>query len=188
MTPIDLFHTGFLAIPEPDIRIGRRNADFGQGFYTSPDEAFSRRWARSMKGWDTWLNRYALDPSDLKILDLARGRDWFAYISGNRAGRNDPFAEYDIIRGPIANDTIYDTWGITTSGLLTGEQSLHILSAGPQYVQVVLKTDKAAAHLRFLGAQILPPDEIARYRETVKAEEQTYQTFIADYLGRAGDP
>ena len=39
-----LYHTGEVVIREPDIRRGRKNADFGQGFYLTPDEEFARRW------------------------------------------------------------------------------------------------------------------------------------------------
>ena len=45
MTILRLFHTGFQVIEKPDIKFGRANADFGQGFYLSNDEEFSRRWA-----------------------------------------------------------------------------------------------------------------------------------------------
>ena len=31
---------------DPDITIGRKNADFGQGFYLTDDLDFTRRWAR----------------------------------------------------------------------------------------------------------------------------------------------
>ena len=41
-----LYHTGTIAIPAPDIRHGRVNADFGQGFYLTPDADFTYRWAR----------------------------------------------------------------------------------------------------------------------------------------------
>ena len=40
-----LYHTGFAEIPVPDLRRGRVNADFGQGFYLSDDPAFAERWA-----------------------------------------------------------------------------------------------------------------------------------------------
>ena len=33
MEHITLYHTGFEKIEQPDIHIGRANADFGQGFY-----------------------------------------------------------------------------------------------------------------------------------------------------------
>ena len=41
-----LYHTGAVEIREPDILRGRKNADFGQGFYLTPDMEFARRWAR----------------------------------------------------------------------------------------------------------------------------------------------
>lgn len=48
---IRLYHTGFAQIIEPDIHYGRKNADFGQGFYMSDDEEFSKRWARVRRGY-----------------------------------------------------------------------------------------------------------------------------------------
>ena len=38
-----LYHTGTVEIPVPDIRHGRVNADFGQGFYLTPDADFIYR-------------------------------------------------------------------------------------------------------------------------------------------------
>ena len=40
------YHTGTVEIPLPDICHGRVNADFGQGFYLTPDVDFTYRWAR----------------------------------------------------------------------------------------------------------------------------------------------
>ena len=40
-----LYHASDRVIKEPDVNRGRRNADFGQGFYLSPDREFSVRWA-----------------------------------------------------------------------------------------------------------------------------------------------
>lgn len=38
-----------------------------------------------------------------------------------------------MIVGPIANDTIFDTFGIITSGFLSAEQAIKLLLIGPQY-------------------------------------------------------
>ena len=40
-----LYHTSDREIPRPDLARGRKNADFGQGFYLSPDREFAFRWA-----------------------------------------------------------------------------------------------------------------------------------------------
>lgn len=182
MSRIPLFHTGYDKIPEPDTRYGRRNADFGQGFYLSDNEEFSKRWARQRKGSSTYLNCYELDTEGLKIKTFSRDAEWFDYIYSNRSGQPDKLPEYDIIVGPIANDTIYDTWGITTSGLLKREQALELLLIGPQYMQTVIKTEKAAAQLGFISADILDSAEISLYRETVRKEEEEFQQLFSEKL------
>ena len=49
-----LYHTSTLEIRKPDLYRGRKNADFGQGFYLTPDAEFSRRWATG----DAVINEY----------------------------------------------------------------------------------------------------------------------------------
>ena len=182
MNAMLLYHTGFKEIPAPDIRIGRKSADFGQGFYLSPDEAFSRRWARTRRGETTWLNSYELSTDVLSVKRFARSADWFDYIFKNRTGYPDALAAYDVVIGPIANDTIYDTWGIVTSGMLQREQALALLMIGPEYVQVVLKTERAAEQLRFRGTVVLSADEIAETRAIVAAEQEEYQRQFVQVL------
>ena len=182
MSKILLYHTGYQEIREPDIRHGRKNADFGQGFYLSDDEEFAKRWAKERSGLSVWLNSYELDPAGLKIKRFTRNEEWFGYIFANRSGSEDRLAEYDVIIGPIANDTIYDTLGITTSGFLTHEQATRTLLIGPVYEQTVIKTDKARSALRFLSAEILTSDEIAGYRDAVKQEEKQFQEEFAKLI------
>ena len=58
---IRLYHTGKTEIREPDIRRGRKNADFGQGFYLTPDPEFAVRWAVP----DAVVNEYELEEDGL---------------------------------------------------------------------------------------------------------------------------
>ena len=44
-----VYHTGHHELPDPDIRIGRKYADFGQGFYLSASDEFAGRWVREQK-------------------------------------------------------------------------------------------------------------------------------------------
>lgn len=180
---IRLYHTGFAEIREPDIHYGRKNADFGQGFYMSDNEEFSKRWARVRRGENTILNTYDLDLASLKIHRFTRDAQWFAYIYANRNRRPD-LLEADVITGPIANDTIYDTLGITTSGLLSEEQSLQCLLIGPEYYQIVIKSEKAVSQLKWISSEILTPEIIARYRAAVAEEEKIFQKKFAEVLSR----
>ena len=168
-----LYHTSMTEIPVPDIRRGRKNADFGQGFYLTPDEDFSYRWA-----WkDAVVNRYELDLTGLRVKTFSRSEEWFEYIFLNRRAKDT--IDADVVIGPIANDTIFETFGIITSGFLQKEQALKLLMIGPVYQQTVIKTEKAAAALRFLGAAELPEAEIDAFRETVRQEELRFQEEFA---------
>ena len=187
LNPLTLYHTGFQAIPAPDVHYGRKNADFGPGFYTSPDLEFSRRWARYRPGSTTVLNTYTLDLTGLRCKHLTRGGEWFDLLFAHRAGAADRLSDFDLVLGPIANDTLYDVLGVTTSGLLPRETAMELLLLGPEYRQVVLKSERAAARLTFQGAQSLSEEEVARFRATVREEEQEYQRRAGELLGALPD-
>ena len=179
-----LFHVGFDEIRQPDPHRGRSNADFGPGFYLSADRDFSLRWARERRGADTILNAYELSAEGLRVKRLSRDAEWYDAIFRSRAGYPDALAGWDVVVGPIANDTLYDTWGILTSGLLPPEQALALLRIGPEYTQTVVKTERAAARLRWLSAEKLEPARIALGRQAVAREEAEYQRLLAEALER----
>ena len=63
-----LYHTSDQEIRKPDIHFGRKNADFGWGFYLTPDRAFTYRWARE----NAVVNEYELDEVGLDIHVFSR--------------------------------------------------------------------------------------------------------------------
>ena len=97
MDRILLYHTGFEEIRSPDVHYGRKNADFGQGFYMSPDRSFSERWAKERKGSSTVINTYELLTDGLRIKRLDRDEEWFDCIFSNRNGKSDLLSGYDVI-------------------------------------------------------------------------------------------
>ena len=177
-----MYHAGYEIISQPDIHHGRKNADFGQGFYLTPDEEFARRWARPYKDRDICINRYELIIDDLNIHEFERDHEWFDYIFSNRRNKEDKFKEYDVIVGPIANDTIYDTFGVITSGILEDDTALKLLELGPEYTQIVIKTDKASKQLRWLDALRLDDEQTENYRKLTSTEEKEYQKSFAELL------
>ena len=182
-----LYHTGFDEIPVPDLRRGRVNADFGQGFYLSDDPAFSARWATEKKGAKTYVNRYELKTDGLRVKRLKRDEAWFRYLFSNRRGMPDALKDYDVIIGPIANDTLYNTFGILTSGMIDDAAAMELLLLGPAYTQVVLKTERAKAALRFLGARALDHAALEENKLRLQAEEAAYQTLFSKTLQRLLD-
>ncbi len=75
MSKILLYHTGYQVIQNPDIYYGRKNADFGQGFYLTENPEFSKRWAREKKGTDTYVNVYELELHGLESSEIIKYRE-----------------------------------------------------------------------------------------------------------------
>ncbi len=164
-----LYHTGSAEIREPDINRERKNADFGQGFYLTPDREFTYRWA----GAESVVNEYELDESGLLIHRFTRSEDWFTYIFHNRRAKDTLSA--DVVIGPIANDTIFETFGIISSGFLETGDAMKLLMIGPEYIQAAVKTKKALDQLRWIGAE-----RAAGLDQSLKeAEQRAYQITFA---------
>ena len=174
-----LYHTSRGEIPNPDIRHGRVNADFGQGFYLTPDYDFTYRWA-----WqDAVVNKYEFDPKGLRVHTFSRSTEWFEYIFHNRRAKDT--LDADVIIGPIANDTVFDTLGIISSGYLSSEEALQLLMIGPEYTQVAIKTRKAAEQLRWIGADKVTG--VKEYKELLKVERDEYQSQFAAALEKLSE-
>ncbi|MBQ6222447.1 MAG: DUF3990 domain-containing protein [Solobacterium sp.] len=167
-----LYHTSNVEIRVPDIYRGRKNADFGQGFYLSLDWEFSCRWA----GKDNIVNEYELDETGLTIHRFERDEDWFNYIYHNRRAMDTLSA--DVVIGPIANDTIFDTLGILSSGYLKPSEAVKLLMIGPEYTQVAIKTEKAVNQLRWIKSEIITKINT----ELRKAEQAEYEAVFARTL------
>ena len=171
-----LYHTGSVEIPHPDIRRGRANADFGPGFYLTPDADFTYRWA----GRDAVVNEYTLDLTGLRVHRFGRDAAWFDYIFQNRRARDT--VDADVIIGPIANDTIFETFGIISSGLLDPDDALALLQIGPEYTQVAVKTERTAAQLRWTGARRIT--DVQAHRDALQAERAQYAKLFAAQAAR----
>ena len=66
---ITLFHGSEKVIEAPSFGEGKRNNDFGLGFYCTETENLAKEWAVSSLR-DGFCNRYTLDTEYMKILNL----------------------------------------------------------------------------------------------------------------------
>ena len=172
-----LFHTGRLEIRDPDVFYGRKNADFGQGFYLTPDMEFAYRWA----GPDAVVNEYELDEEGLVIHRFERDEDWFNYIFRNRRAQDSLSA--DVVVGPIANDTIFETFGIISSGFLKPADAMKLLMIGPEFTQVAIKTEKAVRRLRWIRAEKITKLDPQRRRAEQAAYDEAFAKVLQEIVG-----
>ena len=101
-----LYHGSKVIVKSPEIRIAKFNKDFYFGFYCTLLQHQAMRWAVRFTG-KCIMNEYLYTPNlDLKILSFPEmTEEWLDFIVHCRSGKSH---EYDIVEGPMANDTIFN--------------------------------------------------------------------------------
>lgn len=131
---ITLYHGSYLAIPKPHVSIGRKNVDFGQGFYLTKLQEQAKSWAtiiaeRKGRNYKPIVSAYNFDFDAvrvagyrIKIFD-AYDIEWLDYVVDCRRGGS-KHTLYDLVEGGVANDNVIDTVEDYENGVITAEQAL----------------------------------------------------------------
>lgn len=108
---ITLYHGSNIAIDSIDLQRSRPYKDFGRAFYLSE----SRQQAEDMAAFKTLTEGgmrtvTVFQYDDLAPLSMLRfdtyTKEWAEFVFNNRDERQDFQHPYDIVYGPIANDTV----------------------------------------------------------------------------------
>lgn len=135
MNEIIVYHGGTEQIEKPICCIGRKNLDFGQGFYITNIKEQAINWAKNIarnRKEQPILNRYKLNKEAFlkegvcKIFD-SYNEEWLLFILENRTGNN-AAKDYDYIEGGVANDRVIDTINLYMAGLIDLQSALNELS------------------------------------------------------------
>lgn len=108
-----LYHGSSVIVEQPLASIGRRDLDFGPGFYLTPLREQAERWAlriRTIKNTShAYLNTYLFHEPDkcIKKVFSAYDKEWLDFIVASRKGEM-PWKGFDIVEGGIANDRVID--------------------------------------------------------------------------------
>ena len=135
MSGLVVFHGGTDVIEKPLCKVGRKNLDFGQGFYVTNMRSQAVSWAQNIalkRGENPVLNVYSLDKEEVlqkfrcKIF-TAYDAEWLDFIVANRTGHN-VAKNFDYVEGGVANDRIIDTINLYIAGLMDYDKALKRLS------------------------------------------------------------
>lgn len=101
-----VYHGSSQIVEAPEIRIAKYNKDFYFGFYCTVMRQQAQRWATRF-GTKGYINIYEYVPNDgLRMLKFEKmTEEWLDFIA---ACRNGKAHDYDIVEGPMADDTIYN--------------------------------------------------------------------------------
>ena len=101
-----LYHGSREVVRTPEIRILRYSKDFYFGFYCTLISEQATRWAVRFSGKGI-VNEYEyVQGISLKMLNFPEmTEEWLDFIIDCRRGKSH---DYDIVEGPMANDTIFN--------------------------------------------------------------------------------
>ncbi|MCL2335476.1 MAG: DUF3990 domain-containing protein [Endomicrobia bacterium] len=91
--------------------------------------------------------------NECKVLKFDSPDDaWFYFAEQNRI-KGEIQRDYDLVYGPVANDTVYQTFRLYETGLLTSAQAKENLKVKKLYNQLVFKTEKSLSFIKFLKSE-----------------------------------
>jgi hypothetical protein len=146
-----LYHGSKEIVQYPEIRLQRYNKDFYFGFYCTlyPEQAI--RWATRFDGVGI-LNKYEYAPNEaLKIKGFPEmTEEWLDFIVACRLGKPH---DYDIVEGPMANDTIFNYVQNFVDGKISRQAFWELAKFKKPTHQISFHTARSLATLNFIEGQ-----------------------------------
>jgi len=153
-----LYHGSCIRVPEPGIARSAHMLDFGVGFYTTSDKEQAIRFTDKFinLGKDRIVNIYEYDKTAaggaLSVMKYpSTDTEWLRCIVENRMGRGKD-RDFDIVIGPVANDRVFDVIENFEIGVYSEEEAIKRFLAFRLTDQVVFKTEKSLAYLKYVGS------------------------------------
>lgn len=155
---MELYHGSNENVERPRILEKQRLLDFGKGFYVTSSREQAERWAK-IKQKRTGVpasavvnvylasNNLLIDPLLKSKVFHEASEAWLDFIILNRNSDLNP--EYDLVFGPVANDTLYQTFSLYEAGILTKPETIARLKVHKLFDQYAFNTNAALEFLKF---------------------------------------
>ena len=150
-----LYHGSNAIVEQPLVDIGRKDLDFGPGFYLTPLFEQASKWAVRIKtirrAGQAIVNIYEFtQPQNSKIKRFdAYNKEWLDFIVDSRTGKQ-PWKDYDIIEGGVADDRVIDAVEAYINGYADVEHSLRqLVDHKPNYQICILSQEVVDKCLQF---------------------------------------
>lgn len=201
---ITIYHGSEKIIEQPVFGEGRKNNDFGLGFYCTASEELAKEWAVSSLR-DGFSNRYTLNTEYLNILNLNSSDytilNWIAVLVEHRlfsiktpvAGRAKKYLvdnflvnvnAFDLIIGYRADDSYFDYAESFLNNGISVEQLAYAMRLGKLGEQIVIKSKFAFSNLKYEGFDIAAKD---RYYVLRKARDDEANRLYLNMLEEEND-
>ena len=193
---ITLYHGSEQIVEIPTFGLGRKNNDFGLGFYCTESEELAKEWAVSSLR-NGFANRYTLDTEYLNILNLNSPDytilNWIAVLVehrlftiktpvARRAKRYliDSFGvnvnAFDLITGYRADDSYFDYAESFLNNGISVQQLAKAMRLGKLGEQIVIKSKFAFSRLQYEGFDVSEKDKYYVLRKA--RDDEANQTYL----------
>ncbi len=148
-----LYHASKEIVEYPEIRMAKYTKDFSWGFYCTLNFQQAVRWANRGKGTPI-INYYEYTPDEkLAMLKFDEMTDeWLDFIAKCRRG---DLHKYDIVEGPMADDTVWNFVNDYISGDLSKEQFWALARFKYPTHQISFHTLAALKCLKFVKSEVV---------------------------------
>lgn len=209
---LTLYHGSKSIIETPYFGGGKKNNDFGYGFYCTENIELAKEWSVASIQ-DGIVNEYELNTEYLNFLYLNSNEytilNWIAILVEHRLFNiNNPIANrarnylienfsvnvnaFDVIVGYRADDSYFDYAESFLNNAITVEQLSKAMQLGKLGEQIVIKSQFAFENLKFKGFETVDCNEYyakknnrmiaANSQYTKILEEETDGLFIQDII------
>ena len=155
-----LYHGSTDIIEHPKIIDTQRLLDFGKGFYTTTSKEQAEKWAlikrnRLYERSRAFVSEFYLDDKIFEIPTIqvkkfnSADNEWLDFVVNNRRKNN--AHHFDLVIGPVANDTLYKTLTLFETGILTKSETIVRLKAHKLFDQISLHNQKIIDLLHYQG-------------------------------------
>ena len=157
-----IYHGSNLAVQTPRLISPSRTLDFGKGFYTTANIEQAKSFANNVvnrnegRGIPT-ISYYEVNfDKMLRELDTLKfdspSDEWLDFVYANRTAKYSG-KQYDIIMGPIANDTLYRVFRLFENGDIDRETVIKRLKIVKLYNQITFASERAVVQLKFIKSE-----------------------------------
>ena len=190
-----VYHGSDHIIEKPVYNGSKRTNDYGYGFYTTESIELAKEWACSDQR-NGFANIYEFNPEGLSMLRLNSPEynilNWLAILTKYRSyWQNGSIAEeaknylqqhffvdpapYDVIIGYRADDSYFTFAQDFVTGTISLKKLSEAMRLGKLGEQIVLKSEKAFEHIRFIGAE--PADAETYYEKKALRDREARRAY-----------
>lgn len=149
---MELYHASGEIVEFPEVRKAKYTKDFSWGFYCTNMYEQAKKWALRHEG--RVINVYDYQENmDLNIKRFDSVNDeWLDFVVSCRNGN---IHDFDIVEGPMADDTIWNYIGDYMEGKIDREQFFVMMKFKHPTHQISFHTLKALECLSFVRSEVV---------------------------------